>query len=98
MGTLHFEAAVVPVRTISLHELAETFFRYNSLHPKTEHGINMAFRRYAEIRPNSDTSSIDLQSLLVFQDYLTAIYDRNYINRLIKFIRQVFRWGVRAVH
>ena len=51
MDTIHFEWESVPVRTISLHEFVETFFRYNTLEPKTEHCIKKAFLLLAECVP-----------------------------------------------
>ena len=81
------------MRTISLHELVETFFRYNTLEPRTEHCIKKAFQLLAECVPNSDTSTFGKKSLFLFQNFLTGKYDRNYCNRLVNCIRRVFKWA-----
>ena len=93
METIHFEWESVPARTISLHELVETFFRYNTLEPRTEHCIKKAFQLLAECVPNSDTSTFGKKSLFLFQNFLTGKYDRKYCNRLVNSIRRVFKWA-----
>ena len=93
METIHFEWESVPVRTISLHELVETFFRYNTLEWRTEHCIKKAFLLLAECTPNSDTSTFGKKSLFLFQNFLTGKYDRKYCNRLVNSIRRVFKWA-----
>ena len=87
MESLHFEAEIVPVRTITLFELLECYFRYNKPEHRTKHGISRAFELLARFCPNLDTASFTKKTLYEFQDFLTGKFDRNYCNRLISFVR-----------
>ena len=92
MTALHFEE-YVPVPTYTLHELVETYFLHHAPEHRTDHGIKRAFKLLAECFPNADTSTFGKKNLLFFQNFLTDKYDRHYCNRLITFIRRVFKWG-----
>ena len=83
----------MPVRTLSLHEILEEFFKYHKLESRTEHCIKTAFKRIAELFPNADTSTFGKKNLYLLQNHLTGRYARRYINRLITAIRRVFKWA-----
>jgi integrase len=96
MDSIHFEAACVPAQTLSLYELAETFFRYKpNINVKDANNIKKGFSLLFEVFPNTDTGSFCAASLLQYQQYLVSKgYCRSYVNKLIKFVRSVFNWGV----
>jgi integrase len=95
MDTLHFEMETVPVRTISLHELFETFEKYQRINSKSDkNNYKKAFDLLQECIPNADTSTFSVLSLMQFQNYLIEKgYARKYCNKLLAFVKNVFKFG-----
>jgi integrase len=87
---------MVPVRTTSLGELVETYLKYNKNKDSRDiYNIKKAFSLLIECYPNADTVSFSALKLIEFQKYLISKeYARDYCNKLITFIRGVFKWGM----
>jgi integrase len=95
MDSLHFLVEYVPARTISLSELYETFRKNKRINNKSDaNNYKKAFDLIAECLPNQDTSTFSAASLITFQNYLVDKgYERKYCNKLVSFVRHVFKLG-----
>jgi integrase len=95
MDSIHFESVCAVARTISLHELRETYLRYNAPSDKSDlNSMNKVFELLWQFQPAADTANFGAKELRRFQDFLALRYKRNYVNKLINFVRSVFNWGV----
>ena len=95
MDTIHFESVCAVARTISLHELLETYPRYNAPANKSDrNSMKKAFALLWQFQPAADTSNFGAKELRRFQEFLAPQYARDYVNKLVNFIRSVFNWGV----
>ena len=98
MDTLQFEMEAVPVRTLALYELAETYIekRLRPVGRADRDNIKLAFRLLAERFPAIDTSQFDGEHLEEFQRFLiTKDYARTFINKLTGFVKSVYYWCAR---
>ena len=103
MDTLHFEASVVPARTVSLYELVyEQFLVKKPPKNSSDRGnICKAFEILQEMFGNLDTATFTDDHLLVFRNNLPErvsertgkTYAVSYCNKLLGFVRAVFKWG-----
>ncbi len=104
MNSLHFEAACVPARTVSLHELLhEQFLKKNPPKDRSDrNNIIKAFEILLELFPNEDTATFSADHLTVFRNSLTErisektgeAFEIKYCNKLVKFVKAVFVWGM----
>ena len=99
MDTLHFESVcAIPVRTITLYELRETYFakRIKPHCRQDRDNINRFFHFLDERFPCADTSTFDSDALEEMQRFLIAKgYDRKYINKLVNFLKSIIKWAMR---
>ncbi|MDR0704635.1 MAG: site-specific integrase, partial [Planctomycetaceae bacterium] len=82
--------------TISLQELYETVTKNKTIRNKSDaNNIKRAFGLLAECVPDANTSNFDIESLIVFQRFLSQEkkYARIYCNKLVNFVRYIFKWG-----
>ena len=95
MDSIHFESEYVVARTVSLHELLETFLRYNAPSDKADlNSMKKVIELLLQFQPAADTANFGAKELRRFQDFLAKRYARNYVNKMVNFIRLIFNWAV----
>ena len=91
-----------PLHTVPLRELVEAYLtkRRRPVGKSDKGNIKKAFAFLAELFPNADTATFDGEALEDFQCFLIRKknlkgepYCRKYLNKLIGFVRDVFKWG-----
>jgi integrase len=95
MTSLHLDVEYVPARTVSLYELYETFEKTKRINNKSDaNNYKKAFSLLQECFPNQDTNSFSTTLLIEYQNYLVKRgYARKYCNKLLSFVRHIFKWG-----
>ena len=91
-----------PVHSVPLRELVEAYLtkRRRPVGKSDKGNIKKAFAFLAELFPDADTATFDGEALEDFQCFLIRKknlkgepYCRKYLNKLIGFVRDVFKWG-----
>ena len=103
MESLHFEAAVTPARTVSLHELLyEQYLVKNP--PKNQKDLNHTIKSgnlFMEMFPNISTAEMSADHLVIFRNNIVErvsekngqTYSTQYCNKLVGRLRAVFKWA-----
>ncbi len=98
-----FQECAQPARTVSLHELVAQFLAKNPPKNKSDYNnVVKAFELLLELFPNADTANFTANQLLIFRNNLARrvsektgkTFSIDYVNKLVKFVRSVFNWGM----
>jgi integrase len=95
MNVLPFMAEYAPARTVSLPELYDLFKKNKKVNNRSDaNNYKKASNLLIECFPNENTGTFSTASLIQFQNYLVEKgYERKYCNKLVSFVRSIFKWG-----